>query len=315
MFDGGDRIAVKRVGTMDSTLIKSAILIFLIVLGYALKRIGLFKQEDSKVLSNIMLYITLPAVLVNAFRDFTIDVRLIAFIFMGLGANVVLMIAGAIAGAREKPLVQAMYMICAAGFNIGSFAIPFIQNLFPEQMMEVIMFDIGSSIMNCGLIYSIASTRVHPDSRFSLKTLGKTLFSIFPFDLYVCLFILSLLHIQLPAPIYQLADTIEGANAVVVMLMLGIMFEVRLEAEARHQVIGIVSCRVVTAAVMALALFFLLPFTLEQRKIAALLVCAPMSGMATVFCGKLDCDPRVYGTATSLTIPISIAVMLGVSLV
>ena len=62
-------------------------------------------------------------------------------------------------------------------------------------------------------------------------------------------------------------------------------------------------------------LVWLLPFPLEQRLIAALLVCAPISGMATVFCGKLQCDPSVYGTATSLTIPISIAVMLGLSLV
>ena len=49
--------------------------------------------------------------------------------------------------------------------------------------------------------------------------------------------------------------------------------------------------------------------------IAALLVCAPISSMATVFCGKLDCDPSVYGTATSLTIPISVAVMMGLSLI
>ena len=49
--------------------------------------------------------------------------------------------------------------------------------------------------------------------------------------------------------------------------------------------------------------------------VAVGLVCAPISSMATVFCGKLGCDPDVYGTATSLTIPISIAVMLGMSLV
>ena len=72
---------------MDAALMKSGILIFLIVLGYLLKRAGLFHQEDSKVLSNIMLYVTLPAVLVNAFRSFTLDVHLLSFILLGLLAN------------------------------------------------------------------------------------------------------------------------------------------------------------------------------------------------------------------------------------
>ncbi|MDD3347790.1 AEC family transporter [Oscillibacter sp.] len=300
---------------MGAALIKSAILIFLIALGYVLKRVGLFRQEDSKVLSNIMLYVTLPAVLVNAFRDFTMDLHLASFILIGLGVNIILLAVGWKVGAREQPLVHAMYMICMAGFNIGSFAIPFVQNLFPERMMEVIMFDVGNSVMNCGVIYSFAAMQVKKEERFRIKALAKTLLSSFPFDLDIGLFVLALFQFRFPDPIYQLADTVAGANAVVVMLMLGIMFEVRLDPAARHQVVGIVTTRVLTEAVLALAMVAFLPFPLEQRLIAALLVCAPISGMATVFCGKLECNPGVYGTATSLTIPISIAVMIALSLV
>ena len=283
---------------MDAALMKSGILIFLIILGYVLKRVGLFRQEDSKVLSNIMLYVTLPAVLVNAFRSFTLDVHLFSFVLLGLAANIILLVVGWKVGARETPLVHAMYMICLAGYNIGSFSIPFVQNLFPHRMMEVVLFDIGNSIINCGVSYSFARMQMVPGSRFQLWPMVKTLFSTYPFNLYI-----------------GLADTVAAANPVVVMLMLGIMFEVRLGPAERHQVLGIVTSRVLTEAVMAALLIWLLPFPLEQRLIAALLVCAPISGMATVFCGKLQCDPSVYGTATSLTIPISIAVMLGLSLV
>ena len=300
---------------MNSALTKSAILIFLIVLGYFLKRVGLFKQEDSKLLSKIMLYVTLPAMLVNAFKGFTLDASLIGFIIIGIAANVILLIAGWLLGRKEKPRVHAMYMVCMPGFNIGSFAIPFVQALFPAQMMETVMFDIGNTIMNCGMNYSFAAMQIDKGHRFSFKALGKTLVRTFPFDLYIGLFVLNLLHIQLPDTIYQLADTVAGANAVVVMLMLGIMFEVKLDSESRHQVVSMVVGRVADQFLMALLLYFFLPFSLEQRVIAALVVCAPISGMATVFCGKLDCDPSVYGTATSLTIPISIAVMMGLSLI
>lgn len=298
---------------MDSALMKSGILIFLIALGYALKRAGLFRQEDSKVLSNIMFYVTLPAVLVNAFRDFTVDVHLLSFVLIGFLANVILLVVGWKVGAKETPLVHAMYMICLAGYNIGSFSIPFVQNLFPHRMMEVVLFDVGNSIMNCGIVYSFALMQTVPGSHFSFRATVRTLFSTYPFNLYIGLLALNLLHVTFPDPVYQLADTVAAANPVVVMLMLGVMFEVRLGPAERHQVLGIVASRVLTEAVMAGLLVWLLPFPLEQRLIAALLVCAPISGMATVFCGKLQCDPSVYGTATSLTIPISIAVMLGLS--
>ena len=298
---------------MNTALTQSAILIFLIILGYVLKRVGLFRQEDSKVLSNIMLYVTLPAVLINAFRSFTLDVHLFSFVLLGLLANVILLVVGWKVGARETPLVHAMYMICLAGYNIGSFSIPFVQNLFPHRMMEVVLFDIGNSIINCGVSYSFARMQMVPGSRFQPWSMVKTLFSTYPFNLYIVLLALSLMHVSFPEPVYQLAEA--AANPVVVMLMLGIMFEVRLGPAERYQVLGIVTSRVLTEAVMAALLVWLLPFPLEQRLIAALLVCAPISGMATVFCGKLQCDPSVYGTATSLTIPISIAVMLGLSLV
>ena len=143
----------------------------------------------------------------------------------------------------------------------------------------------------------------------------SSFFSTFPFDLYIVLLALALLQVPIPAPIYQLADTVEGANALVVMLMLGILFEVRLDREKRRQVLGIVVTRYTTAAVLSALIVLLLPAPMEQRLVAVGLVCAPISSMATVFCGKLGCDPDVYGTATSLTIPISIAVMLGMSLV
>ena len=102
---------------MNTALTQSAILIFLIILGYVLKRVGLFRQEDSKVLSNIMLYVTLPAVLINAFRSFTLDVHLFSFVLLGLLANVILLVVGWKVGARETPLVHAMYMICLAAVS------------------------------------------------------------------------------------------------------------------------------------------------------------------------------------------------------
>ena len=108
---------------MNSALTKSIILVFLIVLGYLLKRIGLFKQEDSKLLSKIMLYVTLPAMLVNAFKNFTLDVSLVGFILIGIAANAVLLFAGWKLGAKEKPRILNSYTASMVTSRSSSLAV------------------------------------------------------------------------------------------------------------------------------------------------------------------------------------------------
>ena len=58
-----------------------------------------------------------------------------------------------------------------------------------------------------------------------------------------------------------------------------------------------------------------LPLPMEQRVIAAVATCTPIGSMATVFCAKMGCEQSVYGTAASLTIPVSVVIMVLLSLI
>jgi predicted permease len=231
--------------------------------------------------------------------------------FMNLILCGIMAVVGRIAGRTEDPKTCAMYILCMAGLNVGSFSIPFIQTFFPEQMMSVVMFDIGNAISCCGPSFSFAVMQRHNTRGVDLKLMGKTLTRSFAFVLYVVLLLLQAFHVRFPEPVYEIAGTIGAANPVVVMLMLGILFEVKLTPKARRQVFEIVAIRVATGAVLALLAWLFLPLPLVQRQVLVLLLFCPITSMATVFCGKMDCDPDVYGTATSLTIPISVAVMVG----
>ena len=295
---------------MGNILVQSGTLIFLIVLGYFLKRVGLFQQSDSKLLANVMLYVTLPAILINAFRDFVPDIRLAVFSIIGLGINVLMSAVGWKLGRKEGPRANAMYMLCTSGYNVGAFCVPFIQLLFPHMVLHVVMFDVGNTIMTSGMNYSFASTLVQEGDRFTLKKLVKTLLKTFPFDLYMILFLLAVMRIPIPNVVYQVADIVAGGNAVVVMLMLGILFEVNLTKAARRQVAEIMGTRLIGGIVFSLLAYFLLPLPLEQRQVLVLLLMGPMTSMSAVFGAKLECDPDVYGTSTSLTIAISVIFMV-----
>ena len=58
---------------MQEILVRAGCFVAVILLGYMLRRIGFFKAEDFKVLSKIVLKITLPAAIVYSFSGKEID--------------------------------------------------------------------------------------------------------------------------------------------------------------------------------------------------------------------------------------------------
>ena len=56
-------------------LMEQIIQLFLMIfMGYLIVKVGLVKDEDSKVLSKIILYLIIPCVIINAFQvDYTMD--------------------------------------------------------------------------------------------------------------------------------------------------------------------------------------------------------------------------------------------------
>ena len=108
---------------------------------------------------------------------------------------------------------------------------------------------------------------------------------------------------------------ISGANIVIVMLMLGILFEVNLTKDARKQITTILVLRYAFSTLLSILVYFFTPFDIMAKQIVVLLLFSPITSMTAIFCTKLECDHSVYGTATSLSIPISIAVMVGLLLI
>ena len=56
-------------------LMEQIIQLFLMIfMGYLIVKVGLVKDEDSKVLSKIILYLIIPCVIINSFQvDYTMD--------------------------------------------------------------------------------------------------------------------------------------------------------------------------------------------------------------------------------------------------
>lgn len=61
---------------METILLKVTALVLIIVLSYALKRYRFFKVEDFKVISNMVLKITLPCAVISNFNRIDVNASL-----------------------------------------------------------------------------------------------------------------------------------------------------------------------------------------------------------------------------------------------
>ena len=72
---------------MDEILIKAGGFLFMIALGFVLKRIGLFSLDDSGFLSKLVLKVTLPMAIIKNFQGLELNRSYLMAIGIGFAGN------------------------------------------------------------------------------------------------------------------------------------------------------------------------------------------------------------------------------------
>lgn len=297
---------------MEAVLIKSVGFIFIIFIGYMLKKRGFFKREDGFLLSKIMMNITLPATLIAGTSGMKIDYIAIVIILIGIGSNLFNIYFSKFVNRKSSRVERAINMINCAGYNVGSFAIPFASSFFePIALAYMCMFDIGNVFLVLGGSYALAKNEIDGDGRLNIKILIKTLLKSFPFDVYLFLFIISLLKISIPKEIISIAANIGAANGFIAMLMIGIMLEINISRKQIISVIKLLGVRYLGNIVLSLVVYFILPLPILAREMIIIILFAPLSAVAVVYSKMIDPDDPIPALANSISIIISICVMTG----
>lgn len=294
---------------MLDILSRAGSFIGIILLGYILRRIGVFREGDFRVLSQITLKITLPASIVVSFAQMTIDPAMLSILLLALAAGVVYIGVAFFINMRSDKDKRAFEVLNLPGYNIGLFAMPFIQSfLGPVGVVTTSLFDTGNAFVCLGGAYGVASS-VKDGSGFSFKRICKSLLVSVPFMTYIVMIALNLVGIQLPGAVLSFADTIKGANVFLAMLMIGVGF--KLEAN-RKQLLGILRILLVrysVAALLAAVFYFALPFSLEIRQTLVLLAFSPIGSAVPAFTGEMKGDVGLSSAINSICILCSIVIM------
>ncbi len=294
---------------MESILTKAGCYVAIIALGIFLRRIGFFKKEDFALLSKIVMRITLPAAVIYnaAGRELTVGMLTISAI--AIGANFLYILLGWLSAHRKGKSQQAFAILNLPGYNIGNFALPFVQGFFgPTGVITAMLFDVGNACVCLGTSYGIA-TAVKQGGRFNIKTVLKALGTSVPFIAYVLTTTMNLLRIPFPTPVVELAKIGSNACVFMAMLMLGVGFEINLERSMLGKLVNLLTLRFGLGAILAAVFYFLLPFDLETRQALTLLALSPISTAVPGFTAQLGEDEGLSSALNSISIIVSIVVM------
>ena len=301
---------------MLDILLRAGSFIAIIILGYFLKRIGFFKQEDFSILSKITIRITLPCAIITSFAGKTIDPALLSLTFLAIGCGLIYVLIGYLINRKNSREQQAFEMLNLPGYNIGTFVIPFAQSFLGAMgVIAVSLFDTGNAVICLGGAFSLASM-VKDGDGFSLKRVFRALLRSVPFVTYMLMLLTNLLHLNVPSFVLSVAEIGTNANAFMAMLMIGVGFKLELSNKKQvGTIVKLLSIRYGLATIFSLIFYFLLPFELEVRQALVILAFSPIGSAVPGFTQELKGDVGLSSALNSFAMVISIAITVVLLLV
>lgn len=296
---------------MDSALISVVSFVFIILLGLAAARVGGIGRGADTLISRIVFRLTLPAAIINAFGSADFQPQLLLLVVAGFACTALPYLVALAVFRRAPAEDRAYYLLNVGGMNIGCFALPFIQALFPASgVVAACMFDAGNSIMSTGGSFALTKTLLGQDhDEHPVRTICRRLFSSTPFDCYVVLIALGIAGVRLPQVIIDLTAPIANANAFLSLFMLGLMVSVRLDARQAGKLARLLTVRVALCMLMTVAALAVLPFDATTRAVIACVMWGPAPSMSPVFTLWCGGDHGLSGLTGAITILIGIVAM------
>lgn len=298
---------------MIYVLLKSFSYVAIILIGICMKYSGFLPENAGQVVNKIVVRLTLPAAIVLSFANVeSMESKMILIALAGMVMSIIMMVFGAVITRGKDRKTRVLHMLCLPSFNVGSFIMPFTQACLPPiGTVTSCVFDVGNGFMCTGANYPIVDQYLsEKKDGFRLLDFVKRLLSSPPLVIYVLLFVLSLLGIQVPTVISDFITPIGNANPFLAMLMLGLLFHWEPKKEYMVPILRILAMRQVFSVICALFFYFCMPFGLPIRQALVLVCFAPMSAIAPAYVSMCGGDEGMASCANSMSVILSITEIL-----
>lgn len=293
---------------MGHIIINALTLFVIIFSGWFVKRIGLLSKADGGTLSQIIVNVTLPAVIIVNLSRLEFSGTLLLLIPGAVLVTFLQILLGKLAAAKNPAQGQLFLMYGVSGFNIGNFTLPFVQSFFSAGIPLLSVFDIGNSIMLAGGTTVVIDGLTGRSERVSVLTILKKLLRTPPFTCYLLMLLLRLLQVALPEGFLSVLAPVAGANTFLSMFMIGLYLELRLPRSSLGLVLKVLLTRYSIGGGLLLAVL-LLPIPRSLKMILCLLAVTPIPLFSVINSVAAGVKEEIVGFSSSVSFLLSLLLM------
>jgi|GEM_PF-161348 hypothetical protein len=302
---------------MINTLSTIIIYFTLIIVGYLLKVFKILKEEDTSILTKIILNVSLPALVLLTFSNSSFERKNLLIIFLPFLYFILLYpIYFLLLNIFKIYKYREIAIISFFGFNIGLFAYPFIKDIFPNNFFRAMLFDTGNAIFIFGVSYAISylfyilyyekkdlikiseneilfkkliknknEAKIILRNIFTKNLLKKIFLKIIkfiPFQAYIIGLLLAIIGVKYPMFIKRVLGIISEANTFLVLLLLGLSLSFKIDKFELKIIFKILFLKYFIGFLFIFILYnFFSRIDIKTKNIASIMVIMP-PGMAII---------------------------------
>ncbi|PTH32284.1 malonate transporter [Staphylococcus agnetis] len=258
-------------------------ILLLIALGYILKRIGYVKGSEAKVMTTIVLNVTLPAVVIVNLNGATLTPSLSLLPILMILYGIITKLIVIILFIKYNNEVRGTVAMLIASLNIGIFAYPLVEQMWPKYgLLYFGMADIGGAILMFGVTYIIAGYFKNAESTLNIKTIVLKCLSSIPLMTYIVMISLCLLTIKIQPIIIDFFDLLGKANLPLSMMLLGVLLDFKIERRYLPLTFKYVGIHYGLGLLFGSLVYFFLPVSDDMIKTTLILIWLLPVGVATL---------------------------------
>ncbi|MEY3320753.1 MAG: hypothetical protein RLZZ417_336 [Bacteroidota bacterium] len=279
-----------------------------ISIGFLLKKGGIIKDHEGRVLSRLLMHTTFPALMVVSTIGIDLNPSLFLIPLFAVFVSAVMLSIAYFVFKKEMMAIRGVLTMSSGGWNVGLFGFPLIESIWGSKaLLFAIMYDIGNTFLAFGVLYPIGNYFSKTPSKGKLSMFKKVL--LLPPVLGMLLGLsLNATSIPLPVIIEELLTTLAKANKPFVLLLLGIYLSFELDKKQLKGILKVLSIRYGIGLLTILLLYFLLPKTLMTSVLMALVI-LPVGMSVLLFSDELGFDSRIAGTLANLSLLVSFGLL------
>lgn len=285
------------------------ILFLLIGCGFVAVKTGVLKQEGKQTLSNLLLYLVVPAMIVHSYMmEFSEEI--LHNLLAAFGMSVIAILIGTaitlLLTARRKDRRAPIFRFACVFSNAAYMGFPLISALFgAEGLLYASAYVTVFNILLWTMGYGMVSGSSNP------KEVARSL--LHTPVLYAMVVGLAVYLLQIPVPnlIAQPIDLLSGMNTPLSMLITGMLIaagDLKSIVCDRH-IWKLAALRMVLIPAVCVAVFALLGFHGMSAQVVLLLECCPAAAITSVFAVQFGHEERFAAGSVVLTTLLSIVTL------